>query len=287
MKSGGRKDAAAGLLISPERLAAGDYVVFDCRFDLSDPLAGRRLYLEAHIPGARFADLEADLSSQPGRGGRHPLPDRATLAAKLGSWGVGRDTRVVCYDQNTGAFAGRLWWLLRWLGHSRVAVLDGGLDAWRAAGMSVTAAVPGPAPQDFEVRAPLVRIAPVPCVSALSRPDSASGKGTKLLDARDAARFRGEVEPIDRVAGHIPGAISAPFTDNLEDGRFADPAALGRRFAALGVAREDELVCCCGSGVTATHNILALLLAGYPEPALYPGGWSEWLTDPARPVATG
>jgi thiosulfate/3-mercaptopyruvate sulfurtransferase len=266
-------------LISAEALTRrAEAVVFDCRFSLLDPDAGRRDFLAAHIPGARYADLERDLSAPPGAGGRHPLPAREALAAKLRDFGVDTNSLVVCYDQNAGAVAGRLWWLLRWLGHAEVAVLDGGLDAWIAAGFEVESAVLEVSRGNFEARQPLTRTCTIADIEAARY---------KLLDAREASRYRGESEPIDPVAGHIPGAVSVPFADNLAAGRFKSPAALRSRFEELGIGMGDELACYCGSGVTAAHDILALLIAGYPEPALYPGSWSEWITDPARPIATG
>lgn len=267
------------MLISPEELAAdSSCVIFDCRFSLMDSEAGRRDYESGHIPGARYADLERDLSAAPGKGGRHPLPDRSELVERIRAWGVSNDSKVVCYDQNVGAVAGRLWWLVRWLGHANVCVLDGGLDAWLAAGFETNAEMVSPTRGDFTSGPSLTRI----CTAA-ALPDSK----IKLLDARDAARFSGESEPIDPVAGHIPGAICAPFADNLADGKFLAPDALKARFRDLKVEPEIDAVCYCGSGVTATHNILALLLAGYPEPILYPGSWSEWITDRDRPIETG
>ena len=258
-------------------------IVFDCRFSLMDKQAGRRAWEAGHIPAARFADLERDLSSAPGRGGRHPLPDRDVLAARLRRWGVNNDSHIVCYDQNSGAVAGRFWWLIRWLGHGDVRVLDGGLDAWIAAGQPVDTGAVAPEAGNFTPRPALTRT-----VTADELLDGSQllddGQPTTLLDAREAARYRGEQEPIDPVAGHIPGAISAPFADNLAAGRFKSPDALRARFEALGVDDSDAVACYCGSGVTATHNILALLVAGYPEPALYPGSWSEWIVDPDRPV---
>jgi thiosulfate/3-mercaptopyruvate sulfurtransferase len=269
-------------LIAPAALAADKtHIVFDCRFSLLDKPAGRRSWEAGHIPGARFADLEQDLSSPAGKGGRHPLPDRDALVARFRAWGVDNDSRLVCYDQTSGALAGRFWWLARWLGHESVRVLDGGLDGWIAAGLPTDREPVNPAPGNFRPRPPLTRVVAVADVVGADAP----GAKLKLLDAREAARFRGEQEAIDPVAGHIPGAISAPFSDNLAAGRFKSPEQLRARFAALGVDPRQEIVSYCGSGVTATHNILALKIAGFPEPALYPGSWSEWITDPARPVA--
>jgi thiosulfate/3-mercaptopyruvate sulfurtransferase len=270
------------LLISPRELAAdAACVVFDCRFSLADKDAGRRAWEASHIPRARFVDLERDLSSVPGKGGRHPLPDRETLASRFRACGVNDNSALVCYDQNSGALAGRFWWLARWLGHEDVRVLDGGLDAWLAAGLLSNREAVNPVPGNFRARPPLTRVSTAADVAAAARP----GAKLQLLDARDAARYRGEQETIDPVAGHIPGAMSVPFTDNLAAGRFKSPSELQKRFAGLGLDPRREIVCYCGSGVTATHNILALRLAGYPEPALYAGSWSEWITDPARPVA--
>jgi thiosulfate/3-mercaptopyruvate sulfurtransferase len=270
------------VLIAPAELAADkSHIVFDCRFSLLDKPAGRRAWETGHIPGARFADLERDLSSPAGKGGRHPLPDREALAARFRNWGVNNDSRLVCYDQASGALAGRFWWLARWLGHESVRVLDGGLDAWIAAGLPTDREAVDPAAGTFQTRAPLTRVVSVAEVAGADSP----GAKLKLLDAREAARYRGDQEPIDPVAGHIPGAISAPFSDNLAAGRFKSRAELRARFAALGIDPKQEIVSYCGSGVTATHNILALRLAGFPEPALYPGSWSEWITDPTRPVA--
>jgi thiosulfate/3-mercaptopyruvate sulfurtransferase len=267
------------LLISPEALRAdASAVVFDCRFSLLDNSQGRREYEAGHIPGARFADLERDLSAPPARrGGRHPLPDRAVLAARFQDWGVTNGSRIVCYDQNNGAVAVRLWWMTRWLGHAKVAVLDGGLDAWIAAGFEADSEIVSPILGDFTPGEPLTRV----CAA-----DELADVKINLLDARDTARFRGEVEPIDAVAGHIPGAISAPFADNLEGSRFKSPDALRARFRDLNIDPDIDSVCYCGSGVTANHIILALLLAGYREPILYAGSWSDWITDPKRPVAT-
>lgn len=274
-------NAPPGTLISPHELAAtSGSVVFDCRFSLTDRDAGRALYEAGHIPGARYADLERDLSAAPrreaGRGCRHPLPDRGELAERLRGWGVNSDSAVVCYDQNSCAIAGRLWWLVRWLGHADVRVLDGGLDAWVAAGYEMETDEPSPTPGNVVEGPALTR-----ACTAAEIPDS----GAQILDARDPVRFRGESEPFDAVAGHIPGAISAPFADNLAAGRFKSADELRARFRELGVDPANDTICYCGSGVTATHDILALLLAGFPEPILYAGSWSDWISDPKREIA--
>ena len=268
-----------GLLISAEELASlSDWVIFDCRFSLMDPDMGRNQYTQAHIPDARYADLNLDLSAEPGKGGRHPLPDRESLAEQLRIWGVHNDSIIACYDQNSGAFAARLWWLLRWLGHEAVFVLDGGLDAWLNTGFSTDGNIVNPARGNFIAGSPATRT----CDAEELPNDS-----IRLLDAREPERFRGEKEPIDPVAGHIPGATCATFTDNISEGRFKSPMALRDQFEMLDIEQDDDIACYCGSGVTATHNILALLIAGYDEPALFPGSWSEGITDPARPISTG
>lgn len=266
------------LLVTPRELAnLPDAMVFDCRFALTDKEIGHQQYRQGHIPGAQYADLEKHLSAPPGDGGRHPLPSHVAFLMQVREWGIRNDSPVVCYDANNGAFAGRLWWLLRWLGHADVAVLDGGMDAWLAAGLPTEQVVRSFPASNFEPGPTLTRTAEVQ--------ELLSGNRT-LIDARDEKRFRGEEEPIDPVAGHIPGALCAPFAGNLVDGKFKSPEDLATRFSGLGVSEKSDIVCYCGSGVTATHNILALLLAGYDEPALYPGSWSGWITDPARPVET-
>jgi thiosulfate/3-mercaptopyruvate sulfurtransferase len=266
------------LLISSEELAADSAaIIFDCRFSLEDSEAGRREYDAGHIPRARYADLERDLSNMDGKGGRHPLPEKDKLVERLRAWGVNRESKIVCYDQNSGAVAGRLWWLVRWLGHADVCVLDGGLDAWIAAGFATDTEAVAPTRGNF---------APGPALTRTCAADDLGDSNVTLIDARDQARFNGEFEPIDPVAGHIPGALCAPFSENLSAGRFLAPEALEARFRKLGVEPKAAAVCYCGSGVTATHNILALLLAGYPEPALYAGSWSDWISDPKRPIET-
>lgn len=270
-----------------QRLQQEDLLLLDCRFALEDPAYGRRSYLEGHLPGAHFLDLEQDLSAPVIKGvtGRHPLPDPSALVERLRSCGLRQDSQVVLYDDGPGAFAARAWWLLVWLGkRDGLYLLDGGLKAWREAGLELTCAAPDNAPGDFcaEPDNSLV----------LTAEQLALRLGTAdltLLDARALPRFLGEVEPIDPVAGHIPGAQCAAFTDNLgADGRFLPADELRQRFDGLRGERPlENLVAYCGSGVTACHNLFAMNLAGYPLAPLYAGSWSEWITNPARPVATG
>lgn len=254
-------------------------LILDCRFNLADTAAGEQHYLREHLPGAVYAHLDRDLSGTriPGQTGRHPLPHPEDWQARLRDWGINADTTVVVYDQNNAMFAARAWWLLRWAGVARVQVLNGGLDAWqgplqsgadshphRAGSINVTC------PQDWVI----------------------SGKDVQtrladltLMDARALPRFLGEQEPLDAKAGHIPGARCADFTGNLDtSGRFLNPEALARRFASVG--NRPHTVSYCGSGVTACHTILAMTLAGYPQPRLYAGSWSEWITDPQHPIET-
>ncbi len=268
------------LLITADTLnQLADCRIFDCRAHLGDVNQGYQDYQAGHIPGAQHADLDQHLSSaNTGTTGRHPLPDRSELAEQFRQWGINADQPLICYDAAGGQYAARFWWLARWLGHNNVQVLDGGLAAWQAAGFTTNTETPNYPQGNFEARTPLTRICEVTRVL---------DPGNHLIDARDAARFRGEVEPIDPVAGHIPGAICVPFSENLEQDRFRSPASLLSRFRAAGIEDSERLVCYCGSGVTATHNIFAMMLAGLHEPALYPGSWSEWVSDPERPIATG
>lgn len=264
-------------LISADALARqGADCIFDCTFMLADPNQGRLQFDRGHIPGATYVDLNRDLSVSPDHRGRHPMPEREEFAQRVRSWGVNQQSKVVCYDQDAGAFAARLWWMLRWLGHHEVYLLDGGRVAWEGAGFDITTDMVRPEEGNFVLGPPLTRLC-----DASELPDSSR----VLLDARDERRFKGIEDPIDPVAGHIPGAVCATFTENLEGGKFLSPEALRQRFAALGVV--GDTVCYCGSGVTATHNILALLEAGFDEPALYPDSWSGWITDPTRPIAQG
>lgn len=270
-----------------QRLAQPNLLLLDCRFALDDPAYGQRSYGEGHILGAQFADLERDLSGPISKGvtGRHPLPEPALLLQRLRDWGLEDDSVVVLYDDGPGAFAARAWWLLAWLGkRSEVYLLNGGLKAWRAAGGELTHTQPPARSGHFNGSADASLL-----VSAAQLQQRLSDSQLTLLDARALPRFRGEVEPLDPVAGHIPGARCAVFTDNLDsDGYFLDAALLRQRFAAqLAERPASGLVAYCGSGVTACHNLFALCLAGYALAPLYAGSWSEWITDPARPVATG
>lgn len=257
--------------------------IFDCRFSLQNPAAGLRGYEKGHLPGAMFADLNNDLSAPhvPGKTGRHPLPERSAWIRKVLNWGLDPDVDVVLYDDCGGAGAARMWWMLGWIGHAKVRVLDGGLQAWTAAGGELvhTGSKAVPATLDrYSTLRPLTR---------LMTADDIDFDIQLLLDARDAVRFRGEADAIDPVAGHIPGAQCVPHTGNLAaDGRFKSPAELRERFKEL-VHSFMRPVCYCGSGVTACHNILAITHAGLHMPDLYAGSWSEWITDPGRPVATG
>ncbi len=278
-------------LISPQQLAERQarpgLVILDCRFALEDPDYGQRSYAEGHIEGAHFADLERDLSGPVTKGvtGRHPLPEPAALVERLQAWGISADSEIVLYDDGPGMYAARAWWLLAWLGkRDGVFILDGGLKAWHAAGLPLSL---NPAPSGrgtFKGTADSALL-----ISAEQLQQRLGQPSMTLLDARALPRFRGEVEPIDPIAGHIPGAQCAAFNENLgADGRFLPADQLRQRFAAkLGDRSVQELVAYCGSGVTACHNLFALSLAGYPLATLYPGSWSEWITDPQRAIATG
>lgn len=268
-----------------DRLGSADLVVVDCRFDLRDPGAGERAYRAGHVPGAVYAHLERDLSDLARAGkGRHPLPDAGRFCATLERWGISPSTQVVAYDTSDGAIAARMWWMLRLLGHTRVAVLDGGLSTWADAGGALDARIPQPKPGTYKARFDVRGTASTAVVAARM----ASGNG-RLLDARAPERFRGEVEPLDRVAGHVPGAINRPFSANLEPGgRFRSPERLADEFRELlGGSSASEAVLMCGSGVTACHNLLAMEHAGIHGARVYPGSWSEWISDPSRPVARG
>lgn len=264
-------------------------VLLDASFELADPTAGERAFAAGHLPGTQYVHLERDLSGPktalgPGFTGRHPLPSREVFAATVGRWGVGPGQAVVAMDRQGGAYAARAWWMLRWLGHSRVWVLDGGVQAWQDAGGELTIDTRSPRRHPaYPLRA---RSMPTVDADALQRAIGREG----LVDARSAERYRGDIEPFDSVAGHIPGAINRPFTDNLASGStcFKPRAQLAREFdALLGTRAPDEVVHQCGSGVTACHNILAMEAAGLAGGRLYPGSWSEWCSDPRRPTARG
>lgn len=271
----------AGLLEGPR-----PPILLDVRWTLSGP-SGQRLFTAGHLPGAAFADIDTDLAGPPGAGGRHPLPDPADLQAALRRLGVRGDRPVVAYDAGDGSTAARAWWLLRWAGHDDVAVLDGGYAAWIAEGRKIVTGPPAPAPAegDFVVRPGRMPVLTADAAAALP-------KDGILLDARTPERFVGEVEPIDPIAGHVPGAHNAPAAGNVgPDGRWLAPGALAERFAALGVRPGVPVGVYCGSGVMACSLVLALEVAGVTgaaQPtALYVGSWSHWCTDPSRPVAIG
>lgn len=257
--------------------------VFDCRHQLADPEAGGRAYGNGHLPGAGFLHLDRDLSgAMNGSNGRHPLPDPQLLAVRLGAAGVSRATQVVAYDDSGGMIAGRLWWLLRWLGHDRVAVLDGGIERWLAEGRPLSTELPGTSAKVVFEASPDDRVASTRELLA-----DVGERQLCLIDARSPDRFRGENETIDPVGGHIPGARNRFFRDNLDaDGCFRPAAELRREFLAL-LAGTDakQVVMSCGSGVTACHNLLAMEVAGLLGARLYAGSWSEWCSDPSRPVA--
>jgi len=269
------------------RALAGDshVAIVDCRFDLARPEAGREAFLAGHIPAASHADLGRDLSGPIGPAtGRHPLPDPQEFAARLGSWGVDNDSQVIAYDAGNGAFAARLWWMLRWLGHRQAAVLDGGLDAWTGAGGTLQAGDGAPAARRFVAHADAdAWVSTAQVVRGLAQ------RAYLLVDARAPERYAGAVEPLDSVAGHVPGAVNHPFGANLgPGGHFLDAEQLRRRWLARLDARAPaEVVAMCGSGVTACQNLLALEVAGLHGARLYAGSWSEWIRDPARPVARG
>ena len=253
-------------------MANGRLVILDCRAKLGDLKWGQQEYAAGHIDGAVHADLDRQLASAPGAAGRHPLPPMSEWVATLQSWGVSEDTQVGVYDDMGGAMAARAWWMLRWAGHGAVALLDGGLQAWQ---QPLSTEVPNITPSNFAAGPSLATLVRVEDLLAADQPHN-------LVDARAEPRFAGREEPIDPVAGHIPGAVCFPFQANLgSDGRFLSKSELQARFAEL----PDPLVCYCGSGVTACHNLLALHICGR-DAALYADSWSGWITDPGRPVAT-
>jgi thiosulfate/3-mercaptopyruvate sulfurtransferase len=256
--------------------------IVDCRFDLMAPEAGREAWLESHIPGAVYADLDRDLSGPvTADTGRHPLPAVEQAVETFSRLGIDANTRVVVYDDSNGAIASRAWWLLRWLGHRHATVLDGGLQAWRSNNLPLESGVQEVVRREFEAAPVAARV--------LTSNEIAANLDCLLIDARDAVRFRGEAEPIDAKAGHIPGSKNLPFTDCLgEDGTWRDADSLRARLQPL--LGDDESVpwaVMCGSGVTACHLAISGLLAGYSEPRVYVGSWSEWIRDPSRPIGSG
>ena len=275
-------------LISTEELAARlddpAWVIVDCRHNLADVDAGEKAFRASHIAGAQFMHMDDDLSgARTGSNGRHPLPQVADIVATFSRAGIDDSKQVVAYDQNNGMWASRLWWLLQWLGHSAAAVLDGGLDRWTAEGRAVTGDDPRIHPATFVAKSP------APTVSTSEVLQHLDDGALTVIDARAPERYRGDVEPIDPIAGHIPGAINRPYTANLlANGGFKPALQLRAEFHAL---LEDSsparVVHQCGSGVTACHNVLAMAVAGLPGSRLYPGSWSEWIADPKRPVARG
>lgn len=278
-------------LIDAETLAQHfndpDWIIVDCRFDLGNPEAGRSAYEQGHILHARYAHLDTDLSDKrPGPNGefrgRHPLPTREQFIDTLRNWGVNPQSQVVAYDAHGGMFAARLWWMLRWCGHENVAVLDGGLPAWSALKLPLSTDVPSQAKGSIELRESLVNTVDAEqLVANLQQPK------LTVVDARSPDRYRGENETLDPVGGHIPGAKNRFFRENLQaDGRFKSAQQLREEFSEV-LTQPEQAVMQCGSGVTACHNLLALEVAGLKGAALYPGSWSEWCVDPARPVQRG
>ena len=266
------------------RIEQGDVLVCDCRFDLVDAEAGHVAYRQGHIPSAVYVGLERDLSATPtGTNGRHPLPDRTAFVARMAALGVRRDKLVVSYDTSGGFYASRLWWMLRWLGHEQAAVLDGGLGAWTEAGLPLQQGDERASPGDLIASSGPMMLS----VGAGDVEANLNGGDLLVLDARAAARFEGEPHPLDTASGHIPGARNRFFQLNLTpEGRFKPAEELAREFSAvLGDVSPDKVVHQCGSGVTATHNLLAMEVAGLEGSRLYPGSWSEWTSDPNRPIA--
>ena len=266
-------------------LSVSDCRLIDCRSDLMQPEKGRADYLAGHLPGAVYADLDVDLADPiTDTSGRHPLPDAERFRKALEDWGIGNDTQVVAYDYANSALAARLWWMLRWMGHERVAVLDGGIAAWSAAGGELQTTVPQFKKSVFNATPKLENVATTEEISAAL----AAGTEMNLVDAREAARFFAQTEPIDTVAGHVPGAINYPLSRNLNsDGTWRSATELARVWKDVLDGRPiAPLIAMCGSGVTACHLVLSAQIAGLAEPRVYVGSWSEWIRDPARPVAT-
>ena len=268
-----------------QHLTDPDWVILDCQHDLVQHAFGREAYARGHIPGARFVSMEDDLAGvKTGRNGRHPMPSVDALGAVFGRLGIGDRTQVVVYDSSQNSYSGRLWWSLKWLGHDAVAVLDGGLALWTTEGRALNTEGPRVVPVRFTPR-----VRPAMNVDAALITAHLGNGGLQVVDARAADRYSGAQESIDPVGGHIPGALNRFWKNNVEaDGRFKAADALRAEFEALlGGIRPEQVVHQCGSGVTACHNLMAMQIAGLAGGRLYPGSWSEWCADPARPVATG
>jgi thiosulfate/3-mercaptopyruvate sulfurtransferase len=271
-------------IISVEFLSELDpksYCIVDCRFSLLNAEYGQLAYSEDHIPNAIYANLNEDLSGEIKKGttGRHPLPAPEDFEIKIQQWGINNGQLVVLYDDDVGSYAARAWWMFRWLGHEQVTVLRGGYKAWKKAGYATNSDLPTFEPSEFKRQTCLTK--EISANELIDYPHS-------IIDARDPKRFAGEIEPIDAIAGHIPRAQCMPFMQNVnEEGEIKTSIALREQYEAFGIVDKDEIVCYCGSGVTAAHNILCLVDAGFPEPILYAGSWSEWITNPDREVALG
>jgi len=261
-----------------------DWFIFDCRFILKEPDGGLNKFKQGHIPGAQFADMDKDLASpMTSSSGRHPLPDPSELIKKLQTWGVNNSSQIICYDDLSGAFAARMWWLLKWLGHEKVAVLDGGIDKWTASGLSLETDVQQKTAGTFSGQANNEMWVDIDFVK-----QQLEENNINLLDARSTDRFTAKDTKTDPVAGHVPGASSYPFPGNLtKQGVFLSVDDLQKRFAGLFSDDQNKVINMCGSGVTACHNLLAMSVAGLPMTPLYVGSWSEWIKDKSRPVATG
>ncbi len=268
------------------QLAQPAWRVVDCRFDLMQPAKGQEEYGRGHIPGASYANLDNDLAGRVSDStGRHPLPSATDFAETLGGWGIDNSSQVVVYDGGSGAIAARLWWMLKWVGHEQVAVLNGGFAAWQDAGYEVSDSVESVAALSFRAQAnPDLTVSTRELEEAML-----AGNSPLIVDARDGARFAGEREPIDSVAGHVPGAVNHPFSESIDaNGALKSREELRQGWSGvLGADTDLSWVSMCGSGVTACHLALSAALAGYCLPRLYVGSWSEWIRDPARPVATG
>jgi len=267
------------------QLGRDDLAIFDCRFDLGNPAWGAGEFAREHIPGAQYLHLDRDLSGPvTPQTGRHPLPDPHDFARRIAALGAGADMQLVAYDQGNGAYAARFWWMARWIGVRHVAVLDGGIAAWRRAGLPLGTAAQAPRPRHLPVTLSANAV-----VDSVALDELRQRPGTLLVDARGADRFAGRNETLDPVAGHVPGARNLPFTGNLDaDGRFLAPEKLRQRWGALlGSLPASAVISSCGSGVTACQNLLALEHAGMGGARLYAGSWSEWIRDPRRPIATG